>query len=101
MRKRAVSVTRPTTVARISQRRGREHARAADAVAAGRGTEQHRQVARTIGSRQDQPFLREDAEAEDVHEWVAAIRVVKDGLAADRRDADGIAVAGNAGDDAL
>ena len=41
----------------------------------------------------------QDAEAEHVHERVAAVRVVEHDLAADRRDADRVAVAGDAGHD--
>ena len=42
-----------------------------------------------------------DAEAEDVDERVAGVRVVEGNLAADGRDADAVAVAGDAGDDAF
>ena len=42
-----------------------------------------------------------DAEAEDVDERVAGVRRLEDDLAADGRDADAVAVAGDAGDDAF
>ena len=41
-----------------------------------------------------------DAEAEDVHERIARVALVEADLAADRGNADAVAVAGDAGDDA-
>ena len=79
----------------------REHARAADAVAARRRAEQHRQVAGALGPGEHEPFGRKDAEAEHVHERVVAVRVVEHDLAADGRHADRVAVAADAGHDAL
>ena len=74
-----------------------EHAHAADAVAAGGGAEQHRQVAdagrlapstsRSVGMTPD---------AQHVDQRVVGVALVEDELAADRRHADGVAVAGDA-----
>ena len=45
--------------------------------------------------------MRQQSDAEHVDEWVVAVALVEDELAADRRDTDRVAVAADAGDDAL
>jgi hypothetical protein len=77
-----------------------EHADPADAVATGGRAEQHGQVARSRGLPQHQAVGREDAHAQHVDQWVLAVAGVE-GLAPDRRHAHRVAVAGDAGDDAL
>ena len=79
----------------------REHAGAADAVAAGRRAEQHREVADALGAGEHQPLDRQHAETEDVDERVVAVALVEHELAADGRDADRVAVAADPADHAL
>ena len=79
----------------------RQHAGAADAVAAGRRAEQHREVALAGRAREHEPVVREQAEAQHVDERVLAVAVVEHDLAADGGHADGVAVAADARDDAL
>ena len=54
-----------------------------------------------LGLRQHQPLDRQHAEAEHVDERVVAVAVVEHDLAANGRHADRVAVAADAGDDAL
>ena len=77
----------------------RQHARAADAVAAGGRAEQHGEVAEPGGPGQHEPVVRQQPEAEHVDERIVLIGGVEDDLATDRRDADGVAIAGDAGHD--
>jgi len=44
-------------------------------------------------------FVAEDAQIEDVDEWIALVAFVEIDLTADRRDADAVSVMRNAGDD--
>ena len=76
----------------------REHAGPTDAVAAGGGPEQHREVALTLGLREHETLHRQHAEAEHVDERVLAVAVVEHDLAAHRGHADRVAVAADAGD---
>jgi hypothetical protein len=80
---------------------GREHARATDAIAAGRRSEQHREVVGTFGLREHETFLRQDAEAEHVDERVVAVCVVEHDFAADGGHADRVAVAADSRDNAF
>ena len=73
-----------------------QHAHAADAVAPGGRAEQHGQVALAAGLAEHEPVGGQHAEAQHVHERVAAVGLVEHDLAADRRHADGVAVAGDA-----
>ena len=81
-------------------RRG-EDTDAPDAIAARGGTQQHRQVADARGLAEHQTVGGEQAQAQHVDERIAPIGGVEDGLATDRGHADGVAVAGHAGDHAL
>ena len=85
----------------VLERRRGEDARPADAVAAGRGAEQDDVVARPGRLGQDQHPLLEQADGHDVDERVALVGRVEDELAADGRDADAVAVAADAADDAV
>ena len=79
----------------------RRHRRAVDAVAAGLGADVVDRVADAGGDALDDVGLLRDAEAEDVDQRVAGVGRLEDDLAADGRDADAVAVAGDAGDDAF
>ena len=79
----------------------REHGRAADPVAAGGRAVEDDEVARPVRLRRLEPRRVEDPDAHRVDEAVARVRLVEDGRAADVRDADGVAVAADAGDRAL
>ena len=79
---------------------GRRHRRAMDAVAAGLGADVVDGVAFPARGALDDVGMLRDAEAEDVDERVAAVRLVEGDFAADRRNADAVAVAADAGDDA-
>jgi hypothetical protein len=81
-------------------RRG-EDAGPADAVAAGRGSEQDHVVARAGRLGQDQHPLLEQADGHHVDERVALVARVEDELAAHGRDADAVPVAAHAADDAV
>ena len=72
-----------------------------DAVAAGLGADVVDGVADALRDALDDLVGPRDAEAEDVDERVAGVAVVEADLAADGRDADAVAVAGDAGDHAL
>ena len=85
----------------FDEARGGEHARAPDAVPAGGRPHQHREVADAFGAGEHEALLRQDAEAEDVHQRVAGVALVEDDLAADRRHAHRVAVATDAAHDAL
>ena len=80
---------------------GRGHRRAVNAVAAGLGADVVNGIARAARCALDDVLVPGDAEAEHVDERVAAVRLVECDLAADGRDADAVAVAADAGDDAL
>src|SRR5581483_6829084 len=69
--------------------------------AAGRRAVEHDDVPRPLCLRRLESLRIEDADAHRVHEAVAGIRLVEDGGAAEVRDADGVAVAADAGDGAL
>ena len=80
---------------------GRRHRRAVDAVAAGLGADVVHGVAGAAGRALDDVVVPGDAEAEHVDQRVAVVRLVEGDLAADRRDADAVAVAADAGDHAF
>ena len=79
----------------------RRHRRAVDAVAAGLGADVVDGVADAAGRALDDVVVPGDAEAEHVDQRIAVVRLVEGDLAADRRDADAVAVAADAGDDAF
>ncbi len=80
---------------------GGRHRRAVDAVAPRlRADVDHRIADAGRFSLEDHPLAR-DPESEDVDEDVAVVRRMERGLAADRRDADAVAVAGDPADDAV
>ena len=79
----------------------RRHRRAVDAVAAGLGADVVDRVADAGGAALHERVRVDDAEAEHVDERIAGVRIVERDLAADGRNADAVAVAGDAGDDAF
>ena len=78
-----------------------QHAHAADAVAPGARSEQHGQVARARRDAEHQALDRQRPHAEHVDERVLGVAGVEGELAADRRHADGVAVARDAAHHAL
>ena len=78
-----------------------QHADPADPVASGGRAEQHGQVARTGRLAQHQPLRRQDPHAEHVDQRVLGVARVEGELAPDRRDPHRVAVARDAGHDAL
>ena len=70
----------------------REHRRPADPVPAGARAEQHHVVAHARGGAADQAVVPRDPEAHGVHEAVLLVGRLEVDLAADRRDADRVAV---------
>ncbi len=77
---------------------GGEHRGAADAVAArGRAVEDEK-VADALGAGREHPLGGEEPDAHRVHERVRGVGVVERALAADRRDADAVAVVRDPGD---
>ena len=79
----------------------RRHRRAVNAVASGLGADVIHAVADAGRDTFDDVRGLGDAEAEDVDQRVARVRRVERNLAADRRNADAVAVAGDAGDHAF
>ena len=79
----------------------RRHRRAVDAVAAGLRADVVDGVADARRHALDDVGRLRDAEAEHVDERIAGVGRLEGDLAADRRDADAVAVAGDAGDDAF
>ena len=77
-----------------------QHADAADAVAAGAGAEQDDLVAEALGLGQPDVLVLHDADAQRVDQRVAGVAVVEEQLAADVGQAQAVAVAADAGDDA-
>ena len=78
----------------------RQHRHAADAVEARAGAEEHDAVAGARRERQVQVLDRQHADAQRIDQGVAGVGLVEDGLAADVRQAQAVAVAADAGDDA-
>ena len=70
-----------------------------DAVAARLGADVVHGVAGAAGRALDDVAVPGDAEAEDVHERVAVVRLVEGDFPADGRDADAVPVPADAGDD--
>ncbi len=91
---------RPLGGAALVERRAGQHAHAADAVATGLGAEQDDHVADAARGAGLQPVGGEHAEAEGVDERVAGVRLVEGDLAADVGQAQAVAVAADACDDA-
>ncbi len=85
----------------VGERRAGEDARPADPVAAGRRSEQHREVAWSGRGREGQQTLLEQPDRHHVDEWIALVARVEDELAADRRHADAVAIATDAVDNAV
>ena len=79
---------------------GRRHGRAVDAVAPGLGADVDHRQADALGGGIENLVRAREADAHRVDEDVAVVAGVEVGLAADRRHADAIAVAADAGDDA-
>ena len=75
----------------------REHARAADPVAAGRRAVEHEGVARGRAPRARHALRRQQADAHRVHEAVVAVGRVEERLAADGRHADAVPVVADSG----
>ena len=80
---------------------GGEPRRAVDAVAARLRAHEHDRVARAFRGRGDEVAVAEEADAHGVDERVFAVGVVEEDLAAHVGDAETVAVAADAGDDAL
>ena len=80
---------------------GRGHGGAVDAVAAGLGADVDDRVADAAGRRVEDPVGAGDADAHRVDQDVAVVGAVERALAADRRHADAVAVAADAGDHAV
>ena len=74
-----------------------EHARSADAVPAGRRPVEEDDVAGAARLRLQDALGGQEADAHRVHEAVVGVRRVEDGVAADGRDADAVAIIGNTG----
>jgi hypothetical protein len=75
-----------------------QHRRAADAVAPGRGAEEHDDVAHAGRRGADHALVRRQPEGHRVDEAVVLVRGLEVDLAADRRHADRVAVVADAGD---
>ena len=75
----------------------RQHARAADPVAAGGRAEEDGEVAEARRPGQHEALDGEHAEAEHVDEGVVLIGGIEDGLTTDGRHADRVAISGNTG----
>ena len=85
----------------LAQLGAREHRGAADAVAAGRRAVEDDHAPGAAGLRRAQPVAVEQPHAHRVDEAVRGVRRVEDGLAADRRHADAVAVVADPGDGLL
>jgi hypothetical protein len=77
------------------------HRRAVDAVASGLRANVVDGIADPGGVALHQRVRLDDAEAEDVDEGIAGVRLVERDLATDGGDADAVAIAGDAGDDSF
>ena len=82
----------------VELRRG--HRRAVDAVASGLGPDVVHRVALAVRGALDDLVAAGEAEAEDVHQRVARVGGVEVDFAADRGNADAVAIAADAGDHA-
>ena len=72
-----------------------------DAVTTGVGTDQQDEVAGTGGGRPGQLGLLDDADAHGVDQAVVPVGLIEVDLATDGGDADAVAVAADAGHDAI
>ena len=84
---------RPLRVGALVELGGGEQAGAVDAVAAGLRAGVDHRVAEPRGLPEEDAVGLDEAEVEGVDQDVAAVALVEGGLAADRRDADRVAVA--------
>src|SRR5699024_11401734 len=73
---------------------------AADAVEARAGAKEHHLVAGTGSKSQLQILHAQGTHAQCVDQWVTSIRLIKDGLAADVRQAQRVTIAADAGNNA-
>ena len=92
---------RPLGLVAVGELGRGQHAHPADAVTAGRRSQQHGQVADTFGPGQDEPLVAHEADAGHVDERVAREALPDGELAAHRGDADRVAVARDPADHAL
>ena len=92
---------RPLVGVVLAQLGAREHRGAADAVATGRRAVEDDDAARPARLRRAQPVALEQPHAHRVDEAVGGVGRVEDGLAADRRHADAVAVVADPGDGLL
>ena len=90
---------RPLVLVALVEILRRQHARPADAVAAGRRAEQDDEVARAGGARAHELVRAQHSDAEGVDERILPVGRVEDGLAGDVRDADAVAIAADAAHD--
>ena len=80
---------------------GRRHGCAVDAVAPGLRADVDHRIAGPFRLAVEDLAVLEDAEREDVHQRIAVVAFFEDALAADRRDAEAVAVMRDAGDHAF
>ena len=87
--------------ARVGIGAGGEAGGTVNTIAAGIGADEHQQVARTFRLCARESIDGRDADAHGVDEWVGGVGAFEEDLAADGRDAEAVAVPGNAGDNAV
>ncbi len=92
---------RPLLRGALAELLAREHARAADPVAAGGRAVEDELVPGRARARAGDPVGGEQPDAHGVDEAVVRVGRIEDGLAADRRDADRVAVGADPGDRAV
>ena len=92
---------RPLVGVVLAELLAREHGRAADPVAAGRRAVEHDEVAGPGRAGARDAVGGQQPDAHRVHEHVVGVGLVEDGLAADGRDADAVAVGADARDGAV
>ena len=73
---------------------------AVDAVAARVGADEHEYVARAFRLRARQAIDGRNPDAQGIHEWIGGVGIFEDHFATDGRDAEAVAISGDAGDDA-
>ena len=101
LHERIADLHRRALLRRLLVELGRRHRRAVDAVAAGLRADVVDGVADAGRDALDDVRRLRDAEAEHVDQRIARVRRLEHDFAADRRDADAVAVAGDAGDHAF
>ena len=92
---------RPLVLVGVGELLARQHAGAADSVAAGRGAVEDDQVARPRRLGPSDALGREEPDAHRVHERVLGVRLVEDRVATDGRHADRVPVGADPGDGAV